>query len=406
MKQLAGKLTAAIEERKRLRSRSPLKIAIADGFAQLSVEGWREVTSSGSFFHSAEYQRAFERARPDNLEPRYALISDGDRPVAAMCMQIATLDLRNVGDPSRARAWRSLGKNMRQRVLICGNLLAYGLHGVCRVADSDRDVVWQAVTEVMYRVRRAEKLAGKTDIVLLKDFTAEPLADSAVLAKLSYGAVETEPNMVLNVDAKWRSHEDYLSSLTSKFRSDIKNRVFKKFDEAGFAIERLGDVAAEAARLQELYLEVHGNAVLRPFTLPMNYWQELTSLAGARATIHVARHAGRTVGFIVSLKDGDTALAYHIGFDRAAAAGGVPIYLRLLHASLAQAIEFGCRRVSFGRTALEPKARLGCVPETTFVWARHRHPLLNRLLQPLLGLIEHDEAPELTPFKTAQPLRG
>lgn len=33
--------------------------------------------------------------------------------------------------------------------------------------------------------------------------------------------------------------------------------------------------------------------------------------------------------------------------------------------------------------------------------ARHRHPLLNQLLQPLLRLIEHDEAPEFTPFKVA-----
>jgi hypothetical protein len=405
MKKLAHQFTAALEERKRLRSRSPLAIAIADRFTQLSRDAWESVVAGHSIFHSAAYQLAFERVRPANIEPRHALIFDGERPVAAMCLQIATLDLSHVGNPARARAWRSLGRKMRQRVLICGNLLAYGVHGVCRTADSDRDAVWQAVTEVMYRVRRAEKLAGKTDIVLLKDFTTEERVASAVLAKLSYGAVETEPNMVLHIDPAWRSHEDYLASLASKFRSDIKNRVFRKFEEAGLAIERLDDVAAEAPRLQELYLQVHGNAMLRPFTLGVDYWRELAALAGPAATIHVARRGAETLGFIVTLRDGDTAFAYHIGFDRAAAADGTPIYLRLLHASLAQAIAQGSRRVSFGRTALEPKARLGCVPETTYVWARHRHPLMNQLLQPMLGLIEHDEAPALTPFKSAKPLR-
>ena len=78
---------------------------------------------------------------------------------------------------------------------------------------------------------------------------------------------------------------------------------------------------------------------------------------------------------------------------------GVPLYLRMLHASVEQSIRFGCKRVSFGRTALEPKARLGCKPEPMFVWARHRHPVLNQVLRPLLRFIQHDEAPEVDPFK-------
>ena len=399
MRRLANKISLAMEERKRLRRRSPLSIAIADRFSQLSAEGWRAATDGGSVFHSAAYQRMFERVRPPNVEPRYALISDGDAPVAAVCLQIVTLDHSNLGDLKRRRMLRKLGAKMRTRVLVCGNLLVYGLHGVSMAVDADRAKVWQAVSEVVYRVRRAEKLAGSTDIVLLKDFDEAAREDSAVLKKLSYGAVETEPNMVLTVNPAWRRHEDYLQSLSSKFRSDIKNRVFRKFDEAGCSVELLEDVAAHAPDLQQLYLQVHGNAGLRPFTVPAGYWPELAELAGAKACVHVARRDGRIVGFIVSVLDGDTALAYHIGFDRQAAGEGVPVYLRLLHASLARAIETGARRVSFGRTALEPKARLGCKPEETIVWARHRHPFLNQLLQPMLKLVEHDDAPDVVPFK-------
>ena len=390
-----------MEERKRLRRRSPLSIAIADRFSQLSAEAWRAATDGGSVFHSAAYQRMFERVRPPNVELRYALISDGDAPVAAVCLQIVTLDHSHLGDLSRRRVLRKLGSKMRTRVLVCGNLLVYGLHGVSIARDADRAKVWQAVSEVIYRLRRAEKLAGSTDIVVLKDFDEAARKDSAVLRKLSYGEVATEPNMVLAVNPGWRRHEDYLQSLTSKYRSDIRNRVFKKFDEAGCSIETLDDVASHAPDLQRLYLQVHGNAGLRPFTVPADYWPELATLAGADARVHVARRHGRIVGFIVSVRDGETALAYHIGFDRETAGEGVPVYLRLLHASLGQAIEYGARRVSFGRTALEPKARIGCRPEETIVWARHRHPFLNQVLQPMLKLVEHDVAPEFEPFKGA-----
>jgi hypothetical protein len=400
MKRLANKISLAMEERRRLRSRAPFCIAVADRFAQLNAEAWEQVTRGGSFFHSAAYQRMFERVRPPNIEPRYALIFDGDLPVAAVCLQIVTIDHTHLGDTKRRRALRTIGAKMKTRVLVCGNLLVYGLHGVAIAAGTateDREKVWHSVSEVIYRVRRAEKLAGSTDVVLLKDFDVTARADSAILKKLSYGVIETEPNMVLTVDPAWRSYEGYLQGLTSKYRSDIKNRVHRKFADSSASIEPLDDVAAYEGELQSLYLQVHGNAGLRPFTVPSAYWPELCAASGAR--VFVARRAGRMIGFIVSLIDGETAFAYHIGFDREAAGEGVPVYLRLLHASLAHAIESGARRVSFGRTALEPKARLGCRPETTVVWARHRHPFLNQLLLPMLRLVEHDEAPDVETFK-------
>lgn len=403
MKNLTESIATMLDERRRLRSRTHLQLAIADRFSQLNAEHWQAVTAGQSLFYSAQYQRAFEQFRPVNLEARYALISDGDVPLAAMCMQIARVDLTQVGNGKPGAALMRLGSKVSQRVLVCGNLLVYGLHGVCFAPGADRELVWRAVTEVLYRVRRAEKLAGHTDMVLIKDLIDAAVAESRALEGLSYGSVPTEPNMVLELNPAWRTYDDYLNSLTSKYRGDIKNRVFKKFNEADATVEVIGDVAAHAETLQRLYLDVHSNATLRPFTLPSSYWPALALLGGENVVIHVARQGDRTLGFIVSLKDGDTAFAYHIGFDRAAANAGVPIYLRLLHASLAQAIAFGCRRVSFGRTALEPKARLGCTPEPLYVWARHRHPFLNQLLQPLLRFIESEDAPEFTPFKVAAP---
>ena len=100
------------------------------------------------------------------------------------------------------------------------------------------------------------------------------------------------------------------------------------------------------------------------------------------------------------LRDGDTAIAYYIGFDRTAAAEGLPLYLRLLHATIGHAIDWRVKRLSFGRTALEPKAALGAKPEPMSVWMRHRVPAFNWMLRGLLGAVPHAEAPERNPFKS------
>jgi hypothetical protein len=104
------------------------------------------------------------------------------------------------------------------------------------------------------------------------------------------------------------------------------------------------------------------------------------------------------LGFVTILRDGETAPGYNIGFDRQAALD-IPIYLSLLQTVVADAISFGSRRLSLGRTALEPKARLGARPEPMRALIRHRIPMLNVIVRTLLRTISHDEPPERNPFK-------
>ena len=396
-------LTSRLRERAAIRKPTSLQIALADRIGQLDGGAWDEASRGQSFFFSTRYLRMMQAVAPENIEPRFALVSRGDEPLAGVCAQVIRVSLSQVAAGGAKRALDGLKDRLTQRVLVCGNALTFGMHAVCFAPGADRSVAWPGVAEALYRLRRAEKLAGPMDLVLIKDLAAQHCEESSVLGKLSYGRVQTEPNMVLALDPGWRSHGDYLGGLVSKYRSDVKTRVFKRFEDAGCRIEAMdaAQARAEARQLHDLYLQVHAGATLRPYTLRPEYWPALVEAAGGDCALHVARREGRAVGFMITIRDGDTAIAYHIGFDRKAAAEGVPLYLRLLHAAVEQSIRFGCRRVSFGRTALEPKARMGCKPEAMYVWARHRRPVLNQLLRPLLGFIQHDDAPDIDPFKKA-----
>ncbi len=395
MKLLPKPLNTRLQLRKKLRRASGFQIAIAHRLRQLNVEDWRTVTAGQSFYFSPEYLQMIEVAGPANLEPRYALISDDDGPLATVCMQIVQVSLEHFGEQGKPK----LKVPLRERILVCGNLLSYGQHGVCFAPGSTPAELWPAVAEALYRTRRSEKLDGQTNVILVKDILEADKVPSSCLGNLSYSAVETEPNMVLTLPEGIDTHDDYLASLASKYRNAVRSQIYKPFDAAGFRIERLETVASVAGRLQDLYLQTHAHASLRPFMLDQEYWPALALAAGACVAFHVAVKGSQIYGFVVTLKDAETAVVWHIGFDREAAGNGVPLYLRLLHASLTQAIDFRCRRVSFGRTALAPKARIGCLPEPMQIWVRHRQPLLNQAISPLLRLIQHEEAPECSPFK-------
>ncbi|MFL6657971.1 MAG: GNAT family N-acetyltransferase, partial [Massilia sp.] len=363
-------------------------------------------TGNAGFFLSADYLATIEKVLPLNLSPRYALIYSGSgaerQPVAAMYMQIADVSVAQMR-PEKA-AGKSTGpldqlaSSTKQRILTCGNLLTFGQHGIAFAADVDQKLAWHGVAEVLYRVRSAEKLAGKTHFVMIKDLHSPYREHAAHLENLSYRYVETEPNMVLALNPEWKNHEDYLASLASKYRGNVRNAIMKPMDEGACTVEYVSDMAAVQDQIHALYKEVQVNADVRLFELVPEYFATLQQAAGERFRCSVIRQNGKMLGFLISVADGPTAVAYHIGFDRNAAAG-LPIYLRLLHAGIADAIDMGCKEISYGRTALEPKAALGAKPQPFGILLRHRQPVLNKMMKRLLTGMEHEEAPERSPFK-------
>jgi hypothetical protein len=402
----ARSLLAAREERKRLRGPAPLQYAIADSIGMLDGAGWRGLTEGGSFFLSPDYLKHVERVLPTNLSPRYAMIftqgDEGPQPLAAVYMQIADIPLSRMRpEKARPKPLAKLAAETNQRVLTCGNLLTYGQHGVAMAPGADEKLVWHGVAEALYRVSRAEKLTGKTHFTMIKDLHGPHDESANHLLKLSYRRVETEPNMVLQLDAKWKKYEDYLAGLTSKYRTNVRKAVLNPIEEAGCVVERLVDLAPHRERLFALYKEVQVNASFRPFELRPSYFETLQRAAGERFRCSVVRRGDTLLGFLISVADGESSVAYHIGFDREAAAGGLPLYLRLLHTGIEHALDMGCKRISYGRTALEPKAALGAKPEPFAVLCRHRQPLLNKMIKGLLTGIEHDEPPDRSPFKQA-----
>jgi hypothetical protein len=394
MPRLIRKLIEKVTNHKLRHQPSGYGFAVSDRIDSLDPGRWDRVTGASSLFLSRDYLRALESACPANLSPRYALIVRGSEPVAAVSAQVVGAEGKDWMKTGPTGLTKKAAAGLKARLLICGNVLSWGGHGAAFAPGEDREALWPAVAEALYRIRRADRLLGETDLVLVKDLAE---ADGEALRPYSYRPVETEPNMVLELPETWKQYSDYLAGLTSSYRQSAK-KIGKEIERAGCRVEALAHPAAHADRLHALYLQVHDNAAVRPVTLPSAYLPSLAAALGDRFRCSAVRRGDEILGFVVTLKDGDTAVGYYLGFDRAAAEQ-VPIYLRLLHACVEDAISMGCKRLSLGRTALEPKARLGAQPRPLRVWVRHRHPLLNLIVRGLLGSIPHEEAPERNPFK-------
>lgn len=420
LRRLSQKLTDLKDRHEERHRPTGFGFALADRIDYLDASHWDAVAAHGSVLMSRPVLRAIETAGPENVSARYVLIFRGQRPVAAVAAQVVTISgsrvkkktvpstsIRTVARLKRliAPAVDAASEWVEERMLVAGNLMSWGCHGVAFVPGEDAAALWPAVAEALYRIRRAERLHGETNLAMVKDLTAAQ-PEVAALDRFSYRPMPTEPNMVLAIDPAWRTYEDYLGALDAKYRRKVKD-IGKKLAAAGCTVGLVaGDLAAEAARLHELYLAVQGNATVRLVTLPPAFLPAMAAALGDNFRCTAIRRGDHILGFVTTVRDGDTAIGYYIGFDRAAAAEGLPLYLQMLHATIADAIHWRCRRLSLGRTALEPKAGLGAKPEPMSVWVRYRVPAFNWLLRGIISAVPHVEAPERNPFKTAGTERG
>lgn len=376
---------------------SGFAFALADSIDYLDQAHWLRVTPPDSLFFSPRYLRVLEEAGPENLRQCYALIFREKEPVAAIAAQSVAVSLARLRKTSSANDPLS---RHEEKLLVCGNLLSWGMHGISFAPNVDQQQLWPAVAEAIYRLRRVDKLFGDTAFVMVKDIPDAYAASATALARFSYRELETEPNMVLDISPHWKNYDDYMASLTSKYRKQAK-QIEKEVAAAGCTVEDINndEIARNAEQLHALYLQTHKNARLRLVTLPVSFLPALAERLGDDMRFTVLKRDGELLGFVTTVKDGETAVGYYIGFDRKQNAN-IPIYFRLLQSVVGHAIALGCKHLSLGRTALEPKARLGARPEPMRVWIRHRVPMLNMIVRGLLHTIDdHEEPPQRNPFK-------
>jgi len=370
------------------------KFILSDGIAFVNQRDWDKIANDNTVFLSRNYLQAIESNSPDNTSQRYAMAyNEEGKPVVIVSCQVAEISGENLMPQSKDDTIKvKVARSYQERVLVCGNLVSSGLHGVGFASDLDAGMGWKIVAEILYRVRQSEKLAGKIDFVMIKDIKGNKLAASEILERFSYRRIQTDPDMVLDLGDEVTTFDDYLAILTGKYRNRLK-KIIKTLDKAEIICEKLHLDEMMDKKLHQLYLAVETKSATRLATLPLGYFLALQNQLGNNFSCYGIKQDNELLGFVTTIKDKKEAVGYYVGIDYQANSQ-YPIYFRLLQLVVQSAIDMNCNRVLFGRTALGPKANLGAKPIDTFVWARHRVPLVNFIVRKLFRNMPFDTAPQ------------
>jgi hypothetical protein len=387
---VVGKIKDKVKRHQERHTSSGYQTVISESIEFVNQTHWQEIAFQGSVFLSRAYLTAIEANSPENTLQRYAIAYKDSKPVAIVVCQVAEITGNHLTQASSGIKGK-LADNFKERVLVCGNLVSSGLHGVAFDSLLDKQVGWKIVAEILYKIRRGEKLNGKIDFTLIKDIKGEEFEDSKVVERFSYRQIQTDPDMILSLADEVNNFEDYLAILTSKYRNRIK-KIIKTIDTSGYISEKIKITPEIDKQLHPLYLQVENKSDTRLATLTEGYFYQLSENLKDNFVCYVIKNQEHIAGFITVIKDGSKAIAYYVGIDYSVNKK-LPIYFRLLQLVIESALEMNCKEISFGRTALEPKASLGAKPVDTYVWARHRVPVVNFAVRKLFRNVPFDEAP-------------
>jgi len=360
---------------------------------------FKELNTDKNVYFSKSFLKAFERSNPQ-IEFKYISIADAEKKTIALAVvQVISLSvegtLKNIKVASLIRKLLGLFFcNEHIKILFCGNVFLSGEHGIrCSDGVSKDEIMSQIGTALDAVAANTKPLHA----IFIKDFKEESLKNTRQFLKFGYSEINVEPNMIVQLDPKWKTFEDYKNILKSKYRvkankadsssSSLKSRLFTEHDFETYKEE-----------LQALYQNTIDNASFNAQVLNLNTYIHLRASFKDDFIVKAYFLEDKLVGFLTALVNKNTLDAHFIGLDYRLNKSHA-IYPRILNDYVRLGIEKQVSSIDLGRTASEIKTTIGAIPLELSCYIKHKNPFLNSLIKPFFRRIKIKGFKQHSPFK-------
>ncbi len=373
------------------------RIAFFPSVSELPEE-WVYLASQGSTFVQKPYLTALELAPPTNMNFGYLLFYKDGKAIGLSCLQTTIFqaeDSLNDGSANPSifaklgnaiKNWFS--KIVKIPVLIGGNILVTGENSYVYSEDdiSEREFIDLWKEGLHFAKAELKKRGLNTHGFFLKDFFEPKVPFMSETLGEGFHELSAQPNMVFHVREEWETFEDYLGSMSSKYRTRAKSAYKKGKDlERRVMDEKLIEVFSE--RIHELYKIVATNAGFNLFILHDDYFLELKRQMGDQYEMVGYFADNQLVGFRTLINSHDDLDAHFVGYDPAFNRQ-CKLYQCMLYDMIKAAIERKAANLIFARTAMEIKSAAGAEGYNMSFFLKHQNGFINRYTGRIYNYLE------------------
>lgn len=382
---------------------SDFQIRIKESVAEVDIAAWGSVVAGNNSFLCLDYLSALEDTHDEGLELRYALFYLNEKPIGAAAFQITHFTTSE--DAYAGTILRFInrvvsffrGKHIHN-ILICGNAIATGEHGFCFNRSLTEPMRAALIARAMKLISNEEDRKGRRICAMVvKDFYPPSAEMAEHFAAARFRKFQVDHNMVMPLSSEWKSFDDYLGSMNTKFRTKAKaaiNRSSKLISKESGSDEIKENLAA----YERLYENVHLKADFRLGRLNLKTLNELLIRIPGKFVVRSYYLGDELIGFMTAMQCGSVLEAHVIGIDYEKNKE-YALYQRMLYDYVALGISRQCSRIVFGRTAAEIKSTVGALPVDLTCCILHQRRASNALLSLILHYVKPSVYPQREPFK-------
>ncbi|MEO1264874.1 MAG: GNAT family N-acetyltransferase [Pseudomonadota bacterium] len=352
---------------------------------------WRALY--GTSAEAADYFRACEEAPLETFDYAAAVASEGGSPV--MGLPTFTGAFRyDMGLSGTARWWTEA---IHQRVpkLVAlpvygagsphSDELALGISPCVACDPARRAAAFGALLDSMEAHARSQKI----EVVFLKDVTdAQAAWADPLLSARGFSRLATLP--VAHLPLPFASEEDYVASLSSNMRSNLRRKLKRAGD---VEVEIRSEACAIESELAEMR-QATQNAAKTNYgdfeDLAPGYYDAVLRALPDAARLLLYRKGGKLIGFSLVLLD-DQRLTYKYTGMRYPEARDHNLYFINWMTMVRLCFERGIQHLHAGETTYLTKTRLGCVVERSWIYFKHTNRLVNPLFKAIGPRIRIDQ---------------
>ncbi|MGB1041446.1 MAG: hypothetical protein ACPGVD_11275 [Flavobacteriales bacterium] len=373
---------------------------IVNSISLIDKSNWDKVSKDQNIYLSYSYLIALEGANKDEMDFYYSIsYNDRGNPILISAFQLVTFSDRAIHKSILSKQFCALkSKLFSHNLLICGNIFSDGENGFIYNDSLTPSEAVDEMSVICEEIKQSsKKTKKKVSFILFKEFWEKNNTYSPLFSKNRFKEFMVDVNMVLPIHESWKSKDDYLFSLKTKYRTRAKS-VFKK--SKNILIKDLSSL--EINSNLTIIGELHANVIEKSnFSLgqinPLTF-VKLKENLGDQFILRGAFLNDKMVGFSTSfihnniLEANYVGIDYELNFDLA-------IYQRLLYDYTELAIQLKAKELQLGRTSELIKSALGALPENMKLYVKHRSTLPNLLLKPILHFVSPSKFELRKPFK-------
>lgn len=386
--------------------------SLFESIAEVGASDWDACIPESALFLTRKYLQVCEQSNLPGLQFRYLTMKTNDVAKAVAYFQLVNLSDAGLGGILNLEEYGGLAGSLSGRInnilfdpdsgrssflLVCGNLLISGNHGIAAVDESSFQAVMGAIVQVKKAIEKSLPFNSRIVGYMVKDFYDGENHLAAPILKKDYFCLNTDPEMIIDIRPEWNSFEDYLDDLSSKYRIRAKNALTKL---GPVEIRELSDeeVKANVSRLYELNDNVIRKAPVKLVRPSPDYFLNLKEHYGSNFRVKGFFLEGKMVAFTSAVWSPWHMEAHCIGLDYTLNLQ-YSLYLNILYTYIKDAIDCKSRRLFFGRTALEIKSTTGARPYDLGCYFRFANRILNTLARPLVSSTGPGQWIPRDPFK-------